>query len=467
MAPFPEENAPHLPAGTQLGVWRVEAWQGQGTYGAVYRAVPVGQEPAAPVALKLSLFPDDARFGREVELLARLSHPSIPRLLGSGVLCLPSGAQHRWFVMEWVEGRPLYTWAEQHAPSYGQLCQLLAQLARALEALHAAGAVHRDVKGANVLVRLSGRLPVLIDFGSSHFQGATRLTWRSLAPFTPAYLSAQGCLFHIRCARERDGYYAPTPADDLYALGVTAYRLVMGEYPPSLDIREDEQGGWHVSSPDPRPLLEQAPRVQPLLREWILRLLSDVPETRGTAAELAEALEAEAREHVEKLQPVAVPAAEVSVPDAARKWAVRPWLALAAVALFAVILCPSQQPMPVSPDQVSASLPEAEHADAPDAGTAATGDREPNKRPASTPPAEERELPSPKQPRSQTQPDAKGRCPVSVQVAFNGGCWVELPSMTTEACVKSGYEVFNGKCYAPALEVPQKAVPTSSPVKER
>jgi serine/threonine protein kinase len=146
MAPFLEENAPSLPAGTQLGVWRVEAWQGQGTYGAVYRAVHVDQEHAAPVALKLSLFPDDARFGREVELLARLNHPSIPRLLGCGVVRLPSGAQHHWFVMDWVEGRPLYTWAEQHTPSYRQVCQLLAQLAWALEALHAAGAVHRDVK---------------------------------------------------------------------------------------------------------------------------------------------------------------------------------------------------------------------------------------------------------------------------------------------------------------------------------
>jgi len=49
--------------------------------------------------------------------------------------------------MEWVQGTPLYAWAEQHAPSPRQVCLLLAQLARALEAVHAAGAVHRDVMG--------------------------------------------------------------------------------------------------------------------------------------------------------------------------------------------------------------------------------------------------------------------------------------------------------------------------------
>jgi serine/threonine protein kinase len=134
----------------------VVAWHSQGAYGAVYRAVRVGQEHAGPVALKLSLYPWDGRFAREAQLLSRLSHPSIPRLLGQGLLRHPSGAEHPWFVMEWVDGTPLYAWAEQHTPSPRQLCQLLAQLARALEATHAAGAVHRDVKGDNVLVRLQG-----------------------------------------------------------------------------------------------------------------------------------------------------------------------------------------------------------------------------------------------------------------------------------------------------------------------
>ena len=152
--------------------------------------------------------------------------------------------------------------------------------------------VHRDVKGDNILVRVSDRLPVLIDFGSCHFAGAQRLTWQSLPPVTLEYLSPQAGLFNLHLQHHGEGYYTPSPADDLYALGVTAYRLVMGQYPPPMEARQDEQGAWQVTRPDVRPLLESNPRVEPVLREVIVRLLLEAPEARGTAGQVAEALEA-------------------------------------------------------------------------------------------------------------------------------------------------------------------------------
>jgi serine/threonine protein kinase len=465
----------------------VESLQGQGAYGAVYRAVRVGQEHTGPVALKLALYPWDARFGREAELLSRLSHPSIPHLLGRGLLRHPSGAEHPWFVMEWVEGTPLYAWTEQCAPSYQQVCQLLAQLARALEALHAAGAVHRDVKGDNVLVRRSDGRAVLIDFGSCHFQGATRLTWRSLAPGTPAYLSAQASVFHIRSVRERDSYYPPSPADDLFALGVTAYRLVMGQYPPPMDVHQDEEGCWHLSSPDPRPLLERKPGLEPPLRELILRLLSDFPETRGSAAELAEALEAAAREKAPLPEPrptteasqSAAPGAEAPTSKAVlpkrpsphalvRAW--RPWLGLAAASVSAVLLW-TLQPVPAPPEHVSSSTPRASDSQVPDAGPAAAGDTAPtapvvSAHPPSKPkPVAQEALPEPRP--GQTRPDEKGRCPGRTQVPINKGCWVEQTSMTAEACTENGYVLLKGRCYTPALAPPKRPVPTSNPAKAR
>ena len=486
MARPPEQPPPRLTPGTQVGAWRVEALQGQGAYGAVYRAVRVGQEDAGPVALKVSLYPWDARFAREAELLSRLIHPSIPRLLDRGVLRhAVSGAEHPFLVMEWVEGTPLYAWAKQQAPSFREVCRVLAQLARALEAIHAAGAVHRDVKGDNVLVRRSDRLPVLIDFGSGHFQGATRLTWQSLAPCTPGYMSAQAGRFEIGLPRNRDGYYAPTPADDLFALGVTAYRLVMGEYPPPMDAQEDEEGSWRVWIPDPRPLLERNPQVAPALREWILRLLSDDPQLRGTAAELAQTLEATAEGKVperQQAEPVAAEELPVHVAPAVeagkvaerlsplgQRWAWVPWLALAATWLAALIFWP-WEPVAVSPGHVSASPLRVMESEVLDAGTASVGDTTPTEPQAGEAPhsekkpvAQEPSYVPPSGPRQQVQPDKRGRCPGRMQEAFDGGCWVQQSSMPVEACVENGYVLRKGKCYAPALEVPRKAVPTSSP----
>jgi serine/threonine protein kinase len=467
-----------------VGNWRVVEPGDQGGYGDVYRAVRVGQEDAGPVALKLSRYPWDQRFVREAQLLSRLSHPSIPRLLDTGVLSLPADARHPWFVMDWVEGTPLYAWAEQHAPSSQRVCQVLAQLARALEAVHAANAVHRDVKGDNVLVHHEDGRAVLIDFGSCHFEGATRLTWQSLPPSTPAYHSAEACVFYLRLVRDRDAYYPPTPADDVFALGVTAYRLVMGEYPPPMEPYKDENGDWQVTSPDPRPFLEKNPRVEPPLRELILRMLSASPPARGTAAELAEALEAAANnpesvalprpqpapEAAEKTEP---PQPEVSagraggakshVPE--RAW--NAWPALVAAGLTGLLLWTTWP----EPRTVSVSGPESSDSRAPDAGTAATGDTSPTATPApiQTPPKQKPITQAPPfQPRpEQARPDRKGRCPGPKQVVINGVCWVEFTNMDAGDCTGNGYDFRDGKCYVPAPTARRQPQPTSGPTDAR
>jgi hypothetical protein len=379
--------------------------------------------------------------------------------------------------MEWVHGTPLYAWAEQSAPSYPQVCRVLAQLARALEAVHAAGAVHRDVKGDNILVRLSDRLPVLIDFGSCHFQGAPRITWQSLAPFTPEYLSPQAWLFELRLAHDHDSYYPPSAADDLYALGVTAYRLVMGKYPPPMKAQQDEEGAWQVICSNPRPLLEDPPRVEPRLREVIVRLLSEAPEARGTAAQIAQALEAVADEHVPQHPAEPQPAAGVPPPGVAapcvrppaRSWIREYWLALMAVGVCAVLLW-TVPPAPFPPERVSAPR-QASASQTPDAGTAALGEGTPTepKAPA-PPPAEKKPLaqqPLPEPQPGQARPDKKGQCPGSKQVPINGGCWLEHLPMSAEECVENGGAIFKGKCFGPALAPRKKPQPTSNPPEAR
>jgi serine/threonine protein kinase len=453
----PEGPSPLLVSGSQVGHWRVVERHGQGAFGAVYRVVRIGQEHAGHAALKVSLYPWDMRFTREAEVLSRLNHPGIPRLLDRAVLRHVSGIEHPYFVMDWVEGTPLYAWAQQHAPSHQQLCLVLAQLARTLAAIHGAGAVHRDVKGDNVLVHPEHGRAMLIDFGSGHYQGAPRMTWQSLPPNTPAYLSAQANLFHIRSVREPDSYYPPSPADDVFALGVTAYRLVMGAYPPPMNVHEDENGAWQVTSCDPRPLLENNPRVEPRLRELILRMLSDSPEARGTATELAEALEAAAAE-VHLPQSRHVP--HEGAPPHWRRRAFKPWLALAAAGMAAVLVWTLQ---PLSRQGATGSL-------LPETGTSALGDSASAPWASAHPPSKQEPVSqdTAPQPRpGQTRPDDKGRCPGPKQVPINGACWVETTVMTPEECAQNSCEYFKGRCYSPAFPFPKKTLPTSAPTEAR
>ncbi|HLL00230.1 MAG TPA: protein kinase [Myxococcaceae bacterium] len=448
-----------LPPGTQVGAWRVQSLHGQGAFGAVYRAVSVDPQRPEPVALKVSLAPWALRFGREAKLLSRLSLPGVPRLLDSGVVRHPSGDEYAFLVMEWVEGTPLYAWAQQHAASTQDMCRVLARLCRTLEVLHASGVVHRDVKGDNVLVQLSDNVPVLIDFGSGHYEGAPRLTWQSLPPVTPEYLSPQACRFEMSLGRHPNGYYPPSPADDLYALGVTAYRLALGQYPPPVDTQEDEEGYWHLIRPNFRPLLESNPRVGPRLRELILRLLSEAPEARGTAAQAATELEAIAEERVPP--PAESPPAVERGRPPVWTWAWKSGLAVAAVGVCAVLLWSVAQ-VPARPQSGSASAPWASDAVG---DTAPTQPQAPSPSSQEKKPAAQEPLPEPHP--GQTQPDKNGRCPGPKHVPINGACWLEQLPMNAEECVQNAGEFFKGKCYGPVFVPRKKPQPTSNPPEAR
>ncbi|ADO74045.1 serine/threonine-protein kinase [Stigmatella aurantiaca] len=273
-----------LPAGTRLDTWEVDERAGYGTYGAVYRAHRVGQTEGPPVALKLARYPDDPRFNREAELLTRIRHPGVPRLLGRGTWTGgPGRATHPYLVMQWVEGLPLYDCAKKQPLTPRQMLRLLAQVARALEATHACRGLHRDLKGDNILVTPGGRA-FLMDFGCGTWAGAPPLTEGVLAPGTRNYRSPQALRFPGHHRHAFAPRYRATPADDVYALGVTAYRLCTGVYP--FLAGNDERGTLKGLVPPGR-LTPLAPTLEAL----ILRMLSDKPQDRGSAAELAAAME--------------------------------------------------------------------------------------------------------------------------------------------------------------------------------
>ncbi|MCP3138117.1 serine/threonine protein kinase [Pyxidicoccus xibeiensis] len=443
---------------------------GLGTYGAVYRAVAI-QGSSRPVALKLALHPGDERFAREVELLSRIHHPSVPRLLDHGSWLQPGALPHPYLVMEWVEGVSLYEWAHVRRPTSRQVLHALANLARALAATHAAGGVHRDVKGDNVLVRAEDGRVFLTDFGSGHYVGAATLTSPPFPPGTPPYRSPEAWRSVQLPWRASTPPYAPGPADDVFALGMTAYRLVTGDYPPTPAPMDAESRVWSLEGPGPQPVRAVNVRCCAELSELVSRMLSVRPEARGSARELAKALEHAAR----KAGPQAdVPLfdregaqsedAEVAhrhdVPRATGRL-LPSWLVAAslggAVALGAGWLLSAQPGEEAEPRHASA--PD----DGKDGGTVAVGDT------ALTAPVPVVRKPSawssiavepfPKPIPGQVRPDATGRCPGKEQVPINGGCWVKL-AISVKDCDED-YYVYKGACYGPAI---RKAPPsTSSP----
>ncbi len=483
----PALNPAHLPPGTRVGDWLLVAWAGRGVHGAVYKAVPVDNPLASPVALKLALWPRDPRFAREVELLSCTRHPSVPRLWDHGEWLHPSGTPFPFLVMDWIEGTPLYEHARLHLPSSQQVLRWLAQLASALQALHSQGCVHRDVKGDNVLVRHSDGCALLTDFGSGRYPQASLLTPDILPPGTPAYRSPEAWLFSLQFFREPQARYSALPADDLYSLGVTAYRLVTGQYPELADPIQDEAGTWHLQGlASPAPLVLN-PRVSPQLNALILRMLSMRPEDRGTTAQLAEALEQvsqlstpestrpllaqqalEVREEAAQESSLTPSSAErVRFPAPVRSWRRRLVKTAVFLALGAWVwwLTPGR-----APQQPAVVRHEASAAQQQDGGTAGLGDdaatasMAPSPAPSVPGVRAENTLPEPLP--GQARPDAKGRCPHSLQVPLGGGCWIKT-SLNREKCEllkPNGGYMFQGTCYM-AVFLPGRQ-PTSEPVRK-
>jgi serine/threonine-protein kinase len=469
-------NPADLPAGTHVGPWRLEHLLGRGAFGTVYQAERVEQTwtSTRPVALKLAHAPNDERFAREVELLSRLRHPCIPRFLGHGHWQSPSGLLHPFVAMERVDGLPLYDWARTHHPSSRQVLKLFAGLARALQAVHSAGGVHRDVKGGNVLVRRRDGRGVLVDFGSCDYAGASPLTWTPLPPGTLTYRAPEA-LAHSHHLHQRQGRltpYSPKPADDLFALGVSAWRLVVGTYPATYPPLETESGP--LDEPGPRPAHELNGCCGLELSTLISRMLSVRPEARGTAGELAEAVEKAAHRAGlaadVPLLPREAPrtGTEEDVPASDARGPHRRGLSwLTAAGLASALVVAAIYTLSLRDGGEAARTQGHGGVAAPDAGTVGVGDAVLTA-PAATPRAPSTgsgiglDIPARPFP-GQTRPDADGRCPDMKQAAINGGCWWKLEGEQKE-CTGPTYG-YRGKCYLPAFAPPRPSTsgPTDAP----
>lgn len=220
--------------GQRVGAYQLVKELGRGGMGAVYLAVRADNEFRKRVAIKLIRGGMESeflirRFRHERQILARLEHPNIARLLDGGTT--PAGLPY--FVMEYAEGEPLIRFCESRSLPIRERLAIFLRACSAVHYAHRRMIVHRDLKPGNILVKQDG-IPKLLDFGIAKLldpdtsDAAAETTLAGFRIVTPAYASPE----------QMRGEPA-TIRSDIYALGIILFELVTGKRPSAARLGED------------------------------------------------------------------------------------------------------------------------------------------------------------------------------------------------------------------------------------
>jgi serine/threonine-protein kinase len=270
--------------GRHIGPYRLIRLLGRGGMGVVFLAERADGQFTQQVAIKLinAVVGTNSdmllRFRAERQILARLAHPNIARLLDGGV----TADGQSYLVIEYVDGDTLSEYCRRVQPSLNARLKLFLEICDGLEYAHRYLVIHRDLKPANILVTANGT-PKLLDFGVARLLDPSILgltgahTRPSERLLTPGYASPE----QIRGE-------AITTATDVFGLGILLYELLAGRRP------------FEVENPDPmalaRAACEQDPQQPSSIAKAIPRDLDYIalmalrkePERRyATAAQLS------------------------------------------------------------------------------------------------------------------------------------------------------------------------------------
>jgi predicted Ser/Thr protein kinase len=338
-----------------VATYKLEKELGRGAMGVVYRAMH--QRLNRPVAIKF-LNPDvrmdgtvGARFDRERDVLGKLAHPNIVRLLDAG-----EEDGKAYIAMELVDGDPLQNILDKGPLPPERIFAIADELLDALGYLHDNKLLHRDIKPANVMIEVGGRAR-LMDFGVVRKMEGTVLTQAGNLVGTPVFFAPE-MILGKPCSEQTD----------LWAMGVVIYQMCVGVRPftgatlPELAVA--------IRTHDQAPVATVRPELPPWSSEWVAKFLVKPPEGRWSSAAAArEALRAALHPEEAAAETPTAPAGPVSRPRRTTQRRVAVSAAapapsraiplavgmLVAVAMIAAFAMRSRPPAPVEPPSPTAS----------------------------------------------------------------------------------------------------------------
>lgn len=260
------------------GRYEIDELIGTGAMGAVFRARQlrlrrtVALKVPRPEVLKIPNY--RGRFEREALTMAKLVHQNIVQIFDVYISEEPK--EPSFITMEFVEGREFgeYLMLEKNNLTISAVLLILEQIAAALDAAHAYGVVHRDVKPSNILITMPQRIPKIMDFGIAKVEIEDAFQTINMETLgTPAYMSPEQVTGGVISSKT-----------DVYSFGVMAYKTLTGHFPHDVertDIRHVMQA--HVSK-EIVPASKRNPTLPPELDRLFIRVLEKNPNDRPPTA---------------------------------------------------------------------------------------------------------------------------------------------------------------------------------------
>lgn len=288
--------------GEKIGQYVLNEMLGQGGMATVYKAYHESLDRYVAIKVMHQNFLDDdtfiARFRRESQLVAKLTHPHIVPVYDFG-----EHEKRPYLVMKYIEGETLKHRMIIQALSLQEILKIMTAVGSALTYAHSQDILHRDIKPSNIVIDKDDT-PYLADFGLARLASSGESTMSAdMLLGTPHYISPE----QAKGEKKIDG------RADIYSLGIVLYEILVGQVPFTADtpyaIIHD-----HIYSPLPSPS-KLNPEIPPAVEEVLHRALEKKPDNRyGTADEMVQDLrDAIEESNLKELDPKRVSMASASL----------------------------------------------------------------------------------------------------------------------------------------------------------